>query len=79
MTAREAILVGLQGVCLEAIPEASSMSEERGKRPEAPCACVVLRRFCPFRCVPRAGKNLPGIHSLACLAEGTKSSVTRFT
>ena len=78
MIAREAILVDLQGVCSEAMLEASSMSEERGKRPELPCAHVVAP-ILAFRCVPRADKDLPGIRPLPRLAEGTKPSATRFT
>jgi len=78
MTAREAILIGLQGVRSEAMPEASSMSEERGKRPEVPCAHGVAPMLA-FCCVPPADKDLPGIRPLARLAEGTKSSATRFT
>jgi len=78
MPAREAIPVGLQGVRSEAMLEASSMSEERGRRPVVPCA----HRAAPilaFLCVPPADKDLPGIRPLARLAEGTKSSATRFT
>jgi len=38
MIALERTLVDLQGICSEAMLEASSMSEERGNRPEWPCA-----------------------------------------
>jgi len=71
MTAREAILVDLQGVCSEVMLEASSMSEERGKRPEEPCAYVVAP-ILAFRCVPRADKDLPGIDASSITEERGK-------
>jgi len=58
--------------------KASSMSEERRKRPEVPCAYVVAP-ILASRCVPRADKDPPGIRPLARLAEGTKSSATLST